>query len=173
MWIALLKKKEVTDATIPRLLAVGAVAGCFVACNPQADTSAEGRPAEAGGETEAGEQAPAEATAAVENPSPAEEQQEEAYEFVPPKELAFEVQDFYYNGAVAADGVKPNGGEVGKLLCAGKAVELASPEFEDGYIVTKDFGKIKVRFSSSLTSEGFAVFLTPTQKGALRKFCSA
>jgi len=99
--------------------------------------------------------------------------QAEGYEFVPPTELKFKIQDFYYNGAVADDGVRPNGGEVGKFSCGGKRIELAKPDFEAGQIVTKKFGKIRVRFSSSLTSDGFAVFLSPSQKAALRKFCSA
>ena len=133
------------------LLTVGAVLGFFVACSPYPDTSAVN-----------------ESTASEETGS----ESEEVYAFVPSTELALEIQDFYYNGAVAEDGVAPNGGEVGKLLCLNKPIELASPEFEDGFIATKDFGKIKLRFSSSLTSEEYAVFLTPNQKRELKKFCS-
>jgi hypothetical protein len=170
------------------------VAGCcLAACNPVNDslaggeapeTNTEPEPVESGSTEVApvGEEAqadehelldPAAPSQEESSPPPAEQTAEEEYELVPPGELAFEIREFYYDGVVASDGVKPTGGEIGQLLCGVKPIELSQSEFVDGHIVTKDFGRIRVRFSSSLTSGGFAVFLKPSQKSALARFCAS
>ena len=93
--------------------------------------------------------------------------QSEDYVEVDPSELAFSIRDFYCDGVVSSEGTKPIGGEVGEVTCEGKALELVSKQFDDGFIVTKEYGKIKVCFSSSLSGESFSVWLTPPQREAL------
>jgi len=167
------------------------VAGCcLAACNPVNESSAGGEapktdtepePVESGstevapvGEEDEHELLdPATPSQEESSPPPAEQAAEEEYELVQPDELALEIREFYYDGVVASDGVKPTEGEIGQLLCGVKPIELSQSEFVDGHIVTKDFGRIRVRFSSSLTSGGFAVFLKPSQKSALARFCAS
>jgi hypothetical protein len=106
---------------------------------------------------------------AVAEPEPqlVEQAQPEEYVEVDPSELAFMIEDFYYDGVVGPDGMEPIGGEVGRFTCEGQVLELTSPEFVDGFIETKEYGRIKVRFTTQLGGGSFAVWLTPTQKQAL------
>jgi len=94
---------------------------------------------------------------------------EEKYEQVDPMELSFSIKDFSHRSVIDEDGGKPIGGNIGELTCSGKKIELISHEFEDGYILTKKYGKIKIRFSTSLTGEGFSLWITPSQKQALKE----
>lgn len=95
------------------------------------------------------------------------------YKFVPPSELEFTIEDFNYEAMVGKGGTAvPIGGNIGKLLCNGKEIELANTEFEDGFIVTKDFGRIQVLFSSSLTRTGMEIRLTDKQKKDLVDFAT-
>jgi len=93
-----------------------------------------------------------------------------AYEIVGPSELSFSIKDFYHKCVIDKDGGKPVGGEIGELICNGQSIELANHRFEDGFISTRDYGRIKIRFSASL-SEGssFSIWLTAGQKEALTK----
>jgi hypothetical protein len=92
----------------------------------------------------------------------------EEYEEVNPSELSFVLRDYNYEGVVAAGGgVEPIGGHIGQFLCEGQPLELASDKFEDGFIITKHYGKVKVIFSASLMGESFSVYLTSKQKEAL------
>ena len=97
-------------------------------------------------------------------------EQEEQYQEVDPKELSFTIKDYHHRCVLDEDGGKPIEGEIGTLICDGKSVELLSNKFEDGYIITKEFGKIKIRFSASLMRTGFSIWLTPSQKNALKEF---
>ena len=93
----------------------------------------------------------------------------ELYEQVDPSELSFTIKDFYYDAIVDSPGVaKPIGREVGEFFCEGHKLELKSKQFEDGFIVTVDYGKIKIQFSSSLSGSSFALWLTHEQKKALK-----
>jgi len=99
------------------------------------------------------------------------EENDTEYHFVPPSELEFSIEDMHYNAMVGESGTAvPVGGEIGKLLCNGKPIELASKEFDDGHIVTKDFGRVKILFSSSLTQSGMAIYLTNKQKKAISDY---
>ena len=95
--------------------------------------------------------------------------QEEKYEQVDPQVLSFTIKDFFHKSIIGKDGSKPIGGEVGELTCNRKKIELLIHKFEDGYILTKKYGKIKIRFSSSLTGKSFTIWLTPSQKKALKE----
>lgn len=106
------------------------------------------------------------AAESVKAPPPAEAVPE-VYEVVDPAELAFSIEDFYYDGVVTEEGMQPTGGEVGTFTCEGQVLELETPEFVDGFIVTKDYGKIKILFTTSLSGGSFSVSLKPSQKEAL------
>lgn len=99
---------------------------------------------------------------------------EEKYELVSPSELTFGVEDFYYDGIVESGGMmKPTGGEIGKFTCEGRMLVLESNRFQDGFILTRDYDKIKIRFSSSLFGgTSFSIWLTPKQKTALMELKS-
>ncbi len=107
-----------------------------------------------------------EAAGTMAEATPAETTIEEYVE-VDPSELAFSMEDFYYEGMVTSEGMEPTGGEVGKFLCEGQALELASNEFIDGFIVTKEYGKVKILFTTHISGSSFSVWLTPTQKKAM------
>jgi len=98
------------------------------------------------------------------------EKNNDGYQLVDPSELMFSIRDFYYEGVSTDEGTKPTGGEVGKLICEGHEIELQSPEFEGGFIVTKNYGKIKIRFGSSVSgATSFAIWLTPEQKSKFKE----
>jgi hypothetical protein len=82
-------------------------------------------------------------------------------------ELEFSIEGYNYEGVTDAEGLKPGGGAIGRLLCEGHEIELASHEFARGLIVTKDYGELKIRFSPTMTEEAFAIWTTPEQEQAL------
>jgi len=87
------------------------------------------------------------------------------YQPIDPTELSFELKGYYSRSFVGEDGIpKTVGGKVEQLICEGKTIELVSNEFDGEFLETKQYGKIKIQFSSSLTSSGFIVWLTPKQK---------
>ena len=90
------------------------------------------------------------------------------YKPVDPGELSFELKGGSSRSVITKDGPKTVGGTVEELLCEGKSIHLASNKFDGEFLLTKDYGKIKIQFSPSLTSSGFTVWLTPKQKEALK-----
>lgn len=90
------------------------------------------------------------------------------YKLIDQEEINCEIRDFYYNGVVASDGVKPIGGEIGEFSCNGKVLQLTMKKFDDGFVVTKDYGKIMIRFDSSLYGTTFAVLMTDMQRDAIK-----
>jgi hypothetical protein len=93
---------------------------------------------------------------------------EGAYELVDTATLQFRIRGQSYDGSTRDDdGVKPSGGKVGDLSCEGQKIELTSDKFEDGFIATKQYGKIKVRFTPTMLGEVLNVFVTPAQKQML------
>lgn len=95
------------------------------------------------------------------------------YELVDSQALKFRLQgQADYGTDRDDDGIKPVGGKVGTFSCEGQKLELTSEKFEDGFILTKDYGKIKIRFTTTMLGTVLNVFVTPAQKGrlaALRK----
>ncbi|MBC8874264.1 MAG: hypothetical protein H8E44_32920 [Planctomycetes bacterium] len=64
-----------------------------------------------------------------------------------------------YEGIIVAPGVlKPTGGTVVSLECNGKKVDILDEAIADGFIETKEFGKIGVRFGSMVTTVGAGDF---------------
>jgi len=117
-----------------------------------------------GGE-EKGGTVPAPADKKGEAAKPAAEQGN--YELVEPQVLRFSLKGHKYESETTEEGIKPTGGTVGAFSCEGQKIELASDKFEDGFIVTKYYGKIKIRFSQGMMGTFPNIFLTPGQKGAL------
>lgn len=92
------------------------------------------------------------------------------YELVDTQVLKFRLQgQSNYGDARDDDGIKPNGGKVGVFTCEGQKIELANEAFEDGFIVTKNYGKIKIRFTTTMLGIVLNVFCTAEQKGQLAK----
>ena len=92
------------------------------------------------------------------------------YQMLGPQDVRCGITHFTYDGVM--DGprwVKPMSGKVGLFLCENQKIELASPNFEDGFILTRDYGKVKVRFGMSLSGTTFTLWMTPEQRKALLK----
>lgn len=65
-----------------------------------------------------------------------------------------------WEGIVVAPGVtKPTSGTVVAFECNGKGVEIANKTIADGYIETKDFGKIGIRFGSQVQTVGAGEYM--------------
>ena len=80
------------------------------------------------------------------------------------------ITDFSFDGELEGSRmIKPTSGKVGRFICEDQKIELASPNFEDGFILTRDYGKVKVRFGMSLSGTTFTIWMTPEQKKALMK----
>jgi len=95
---------------------------------------------------------------------------EDNYQPMGPRDVRCGITNFSYDGVM--DGlrmVKPTSGKVGLFLCENQKIELASPNFEDGFILTRNYGKIKVRFGMSLSGTLFTLWMTPEQKEMLIK----
>ncbi len=80
-----------------------------------------------------------------------------AQEYVPVKADCV-VYHSGYKGTIVAPGVSQPSGTVAELQCNGKDVELASKDMVDGIILTKAYGKVKVRFSSMIATVGAGDF---------------
>ncbi len=66
-----------------------------------------------------------------------------------------------WEGIVVAPGItKPTSGTVVSLECNGKDVEIANRTIADGYIETKDFGKIGFRFESQIQTVGAGEYMS-------------
>lgn len=96
---------------------------------------------------------------------------EEKYEQVNPSELSIDFQ-VDIPGAVRwdADGniTEFGGGKVTRFTIGGKSIELISNDLlleeNEVFIVTKDYGKVKVTFNSNFT---ISLWLKPSQKAKL------
>lgn len=55
-------------------------------------------------------------------------------------------------------------GSIESFSCWGHPIDLTSDQFEDGFICTKEYGKIKIRCNPDFT---FRMEITPSQKAAL------
>jgi hypothetical protein len=70
-----------------------------------------------------------------------------------------------YDGIVVAPGVSEPSGTVASLKCSGKKVEITSSKMVKGIILTKDFGKVKVHFSSMVATVGAGDFTSDPGNG--------
>ena len=65
-----------------------------------------------------------------------------------------------WRGTVVAPGVtKPTSGTITAFECNGKEVALASDTITDGYIETRDFGKVGIRFASQVQTVGAGEYM--------------
>ena len=87
-------------------------------------------------------------------PRPATAADESKYQLIDVTSARFRLvgQKYNANSGRTDEGIKPNGGTVGRSPAGGDGIELASDKFENRFIVTKEYGKIKIRFT-----EGMAV----------------
>jgi hypothetical protein len=78
--------------------------------------------------------------------------------------LEAKLSGVYYEGTVQQGGlVKPTSGEVQQVTVGDLKVELANMDFSNSYLDTKEFGRIALFFSSSLTSERCILAVTDEQ----------
>lgn len=93
------------------------------------------------------------------------------YTLLDPEELQCSLEDYDYEAVIGEGGEAVlTGGNIGRFSCAGKEIPLRKAEFEDGFIVTQDFGRINIQGSSSLLSSGFALYVTDRQRAALKEY---
>ena len=81
-----------------------------------------------------------------------------AEEYVPVK-VNCTVYHSGYKGTVVAPRISVPSGKVVKLECNGKDVDITNNDMVDGYIATKAFGKVKVRFESDILTVGAGDFI--------------
>jgi len=74
------------------------------------------------------------------------------------------LKDYNYDAAVAGAGIaKPIDGNIGEFLIQDVKLTMKKKKFESGAIETKELGKVRILFSSSLAREGFIALLTKEQ----------
>lgn len=79
-------------------------------------------------------------------------------------EIEIEFTNFYFDGIVAGNGfVKPVNGSVEVVKIGNKSVTLTRNDFGDGYIYSKEFGQLKVLFSSNIMQGCPYIVATPEQ----------
>lgn len=87
------------------------------------------------------------------------------------EELQCSLENYDYEAVIGEGGEAVlTGGNIGRFLCADKEIPLRKNDFEEGFIVTRDFGRIKIAGSSSLLNSGFALYVTDRQREALKEF---
>ena len=148
---------------LPALVSAVTALGFLFACSQQTETGMESQATSS--------------PAATENSQSDGPEKALEYKPVDPKEIACALKDYNYDGVVAeGGGVEPIGGHIGEFHCGlgfdagSKIIDLSVNEFKDGGVVTKDFGIIRVRFSSSLTSGGYMLMMTDKQKEEIKVF---
>ena len=90
-------------------------------------------------------------------------QSSHAGEYVPVK-VDCTVYQSGYKGKVVAPRISVPSGKVVRLQCNEKDVEITSNDMVDGYISTKAFGKVKVRFESDILTVGAGDFMSVAEK---------
>lgn len=80
-----------------------------------------------------------------------------AQEYVPVKANCV-VYHSGYEGKIVAPGVSEPSGKIARLECNGKDVEISSKDMAGGFIATKAYGKVKVRFGSMVATVGAGDF---------------
>lgn len=89
-----------------------------------------------------------------------------AEEYIPvPAEYNFMMKRVYYTTDTKG---RPTGGKIGELVCNGHSISLKSHAFENGFIATEKFGKIKVQVSHNVFGGGFSLYMTKSQLSNLQ-----
>lgn len=87
------------------------------------------------------------------------------------KKIEVKLVKVYYEGEVVAGGLaKPTSGEVQEAFIGDKKVTLEKSDIGTGYLNTKEFGKIAILFSSSLTSDYCVLAVNDTQLQKIKSF---
>lgn len=80
------------------------------------------------------------------------------------------LKDYNYEAVVAGGGfAKPDAGNIGEFLIEDIKLTMKQKKFMSGAIETEELGKVRILFSSSLTTEGFIALLTDEQLKNLDK----
>jgi len=91
----------------------------------------------------------------------------EVYEELDPSEISCGVKGAVFTKSHTADGYRFVGVSVEKLICEGQEIPLVSREFDGGFLITRDYGKIKIMFGEDTLTPSFSIWVTPEQKKAL------
>ena len=70
------------------------------------------------------------------------------------------VDHYGYKGTIIAPGISEPSGKIKKLECNGKVIEIKNNEMVNGLIDTKEYGKVKVHFSSNIVTVGAGDFIS-------------
>ena len=70
-----------------------------------------------------------------------------------------------YEGIVVSPGVSKPTGTLVELKCNGKIIETMDNKIIDGFIETKDFGKVAIRFNSMISTVGAGDFTAVPEGG--------
>ena len=91
----------------------------------------------------------------------------EIYEELDPSELSCGVKGASFTKSNTADGYRFEGVSVEKLICEGQEIPLVSRKFDGDFLITRDYGKIKIMFGEDTLTPSFSIWVTPEQKKAL------
>jgi len=91
----------------------------------------------------------------------------EIYEELHPSEISCGVKGASFTKSNTADGYKFEGVSVQKLICEGQEIPLVSRKFDGDFLITRDYGKIKIMFGEDTLTPSFSIWVTPEQKKAL------
>ena len=91
----------------------------------------------------------------------------EIYEKLDPLEISCGVKGASFIKTSTADGYKFEGVRVEKLICEGQEIALMSRAFDGDFLITRDYGKIKIMWGADTLTPSFSIWLTPEQKKAL------
>ncbi len=91
----------------------------------------------------------------------------EIYEELDPSEISCGVKGASFTKTSAVDGYKFEGVRVEKLICEGQEIVLMRREFDGDFLITRDYGKIKIMLGADTLTPSFSIWLTPEQKKAL------
>jgi len=91
----------------------------------------------------------------------------EIYEELDPSEISCGVKGASFTKSNTAGGYRFEGVSVEKLICEGQEIPLVSRNFHGDFLITRDYGKIKIMFGEDTLTPSFSIWVTPEQKKAL------
>ena len=91
----------------------------------------------------------------------------EIYEELDPSEISCGVKGASFTKSNTADGYRFEGVSVEKLICEGQEIPLLSRKFDGDFLITRDYGKIKIMFGEDTLTPSFSIWVKPEQKKAL------
>jgi len=91
----------------------------------------------------------------------------EIYKELDPSEISCGVKGASFTKSNTADGYRFEGVSVEKLICEGQEIPLVNRRFDGDFLITRDYGKIKIMFGEDTLTPSFSIWVTPEQKKAL------